>query len=151
MIKIHNNTPTREDIPSFLQGLKQESLYDLSWTDPNLGVSDCRWYPEVDESLPLTYNQKYDGEVLTVDEENKLVKVVKNIVSLTEEELELKRTQLENSAQIRIEIETAYANKNIERNVNKAEVFEQYKIDLSLVPSQTNYPFEITWPSQPTL
>ncbi len=37
---------TREPIPAFLIGLTPESLLDLSWTDPQLGVQDCAWWPE---------------------------------------------------------------------------------------------------------
>jgi hypothetical protein len=147
MIKIHNNIPTREDIPSFLQGLKEESLHDLSWTDPNLGVSEFAWYPEIDESLPSSYNQKYDGEVLTVDEENKVVKVVKNIVFLTEEELEAKRIILIENAQSRIEVETSYANRIWQPD--RKEKFDEYIAQLALVPQQENYPWEINWPVRP--
>ena len=147
MIKIHNNTPTREDIPSFLQGLKQESLYDLSWTDPNLGVSDYRWYSEIDESLPLSYNQKYDGETLTIDHENKVVRVIKNIVSLNEEELEAKRIILIENSQTRIEVETDYANRIWQPD--RKEKFDEYLAQLALVPQQENYPWEINCPVRP--
>jgi len=147
MIKIHNNIATREELPSFLVGLKEESLYDLSWTDPNLGVSEFAWYPEIDESLPLSYNQKYDGEVLTIDEENKVVRVVKNIVSLTEEELEAKRIILTENAQTRIEVETDYANRIWQPD--KKEKFDEYIAQLALVSQQENYPWEINWPVRP--
>ncbi len=147
MIKIHNNIPIREELPSFLIGLKEESLYDLSWTDPNLGVSDCRWYPEIDESLPLSYNQKYDGETLTIDHENKVVRVIKNIVSLNEEELEAKRIILIENAQSWIEIETSYANGIWQPD--KKEKFDEYIAQLALVPQQENYPWEINWPIRP--
>jgi len=50
MVKIDNNNAAREPIPLFLQGLLPESLVDLSWTDPALGVQDCAWWPEEDVS-----------------------------------------------------------------------------------------------------
>ena len=40
MIRVQNNTATRASIPAFLRGLKRETLADLSWTDPALGVQD---------------------------------------------------------------------------------------------------------------
>src|SRR5574337_86795 len=67
MIKVQNNIATREPLPSFLQGLASESLADLSWTDPQLGVQDCAWLPERDATPALGQDQTYDGtEVLTV-------------------------------------------------------------------------------------
>lgn len=50
MIKVQNHTATREPIPEFLRGLAPESLLDLSWTDPQLGVNDAAWWPERDET-----------------------------------------------------------------------------------------------------
>lgn len=93
MIKVQNNTPTRESIPVFLRGLKQESLLDLSWTDPSLDVQDCAWYPEVDQSEPLGQYQSYGEETLTIDEENKRVIVTRSIVNWTQEEIDSYETQ----------------------------------------------------------
>ncbi|MDH1590673.1 hypothetical protein, partial [Stutzerimonas stutzeri] len=71
MVKVQNNTPTREPIPSFLRGLAPESLADLSWTDPTLGVSDCAWWPEEDQSPALGEFERYGAETLTVDAERR--------------------------------------------------------------------------------
>lgn len=88
MIKVQNNTPTREPLPDFLQGLAPESLADLSWTDPQLGVQDCAWWPERDESALLADNQLYDDtETLTLDSEARIVTVVRGIRDMTAEEL----------------------------------------------------------------
>lgn len=80
MIKIQNNTPSREPIHPFLVGLNAESLADLSWTDPNLGVSDCAWWPERDISEPLSDGEMYDleNEELTINNELKVVDVKRN-------------------------------------------------------------------------
>ncbi|MGK8477792.1 hypothetical protein [Stutzerimonas stutzeri] len=87
MIKIQSNTATREPIPSFLVGLAPESLADLSWTDPALGVSDCAWWPEDDQSPALGEFERYGDETLTVDPERRVVVVVRDVVPLTAEEL----------------------------------------------------------------
>ena len=67
MIKVQNNTPTRAPLPVFLLGLQLESLADLSWTDPALGVADCQWLPEVDQSPALAEYERYGSETLTLD------------------------------------------------------------------------------------
>ncbi len=85
MIKVQNNTPTREPIPAFLVGLKPESLADLSWTDPALGVQDCAWWPEVDQSPALNEYQRYGAETLTLGDG--VVYSVKAVVPWTAEEI----------------------------------------------------------------
>lgn len=86
MIRVQSNTATREPIPSFLRGLAQESLADLSWTDPALGVSDCAWWPEDDQSPALGEFERYGDETLTVDPERQVVVVVREVVPWSEEE-----------------------------------------------------------------
>lgn len=88
MIKVCNNTATREPIPSFLAGLAPESLADLSWTDPALGVSDCAWWPEFDQSPVLGEYERYGDETLTVDTYNQQVIVTRSVVPWTAEEIE---------------------------------------------------------------
>jgi len=88
MIKIQNNTATREPIPVFLQGLLPESLVDLTWTDEQLGVQDCAWWQETYDDAPInneTY--KYGNEILTPNFETKTVSVTHEIVALTQAEI----------------------------------------------------------------
>ena len=90
MIKIDTETleATREPLPKFLKGLKQQSLYDLSWTDPSLGVQDSAWWPEVNESLSLPDEfYRYGAETLTLDSERKVVVVTQEIEPLTDSEI----------------------------------------------------------------
>jgi hypothetical protein len=87
MIKVQNNIATREPLPTFLQGLAPESLADLSWTDPQLGVQGCAWWPAVDKSAPLDLQQRYGAELLTVDAENRVVIVTREVLPLGHEEL----------------------------------------------------------------
>jgi len=88
MMKILNNTATREPLPLFLKGLAQESLYDLSWTDPSLGVQDSAWWPEVNESLSLPDEfYRYGAETLTLDSERKMVVVTQAIEPLNDSEV----------------------------------------------------------------
>lgn len=86
MVKIQNNTATREPIPPFLRGLTPESLADLSWTDPALGVSDCAWWPEEDQSPAPGEFERYGAETLTVDAERRVVVVVREVVPWSAEE-----------------------------------------------------------------
>lgn len=88
MLKVKGATANREPIPTFLRGLAAESLADLSWTDPQLGVSDCAWWPEEagnDEINPETH--RHGDEILTPDPQRRVVVVTREIVPLTEEEL----------------------------------------------------------------
>lgn len=87
MIKVKNGIPTREPVPEFLIGLSPETLLDLSWTDPALGVSDCAWWPEDDQSAPLGQYERYGIEVLTLDVPNSVVIVIRPIIPWTAEEI----------------------------------------------------------------
>lgn len=86
MIKVQNNTATRDPIPAFLQGLAPESLIDLSWTDPALGVQGCAWLPEQDESPELKQYERYGDETLTVS--NGVVIVTRAVVPFTQAEID---------------------------------------------------------------
>lgn len=87
MIKVKANVATRQPIPAFLVGLDPVSLLDLSWTDPALGVSDCAWWPEDDQSLALGQHERYGAETLTVDAERQVVVVTRAVVPWSEEEI----------------------------------------------------------------
>src|SRR6056297_4124964 len=93
MIKIFpDNTASREPLPKFLRGLKSESLSDLSWTDPALGVQDFAWWPE--QTVIPEFNTKthiLDGtESFEILEGNQVVLVTKGVRALTPEEIENK-------------------------------------------------------------
>ena len=83
LIKVQNGTATREPIPDFLYGLLPESLLDLSWTDPQLGVQNAAWWPEENTEGELGANKKWGAEVLTIDAERKVVKVTRKQVAMT--------------------------------------------------------------------
>lgn len=87
MIKVKGSIATREPIPAFLSGLAPESLLDLSWTDPALGVSDAAWWPEEDQSPALGEFERYGGETLTPDIERRVVVVTRDIVPWSQEEI----------------------------------------------------------------
>ncbi|MDD2853810.1 MAG: hypothetical protein PHY09_18135 [Desulfuromonadaceae bacterium] len=73
-------------LPQFLQGLKPESLLDLSWTDPALGVSDYAWWPTEIADGPIDADtQEYGAEILTVDVDRQVVVVTHEIIALTPE------------------------------------------------------------------
>lgn len=83
MIKVQDVVATREPIPDFLYGLLPESLVDLSWTDPALGVQDVAWWPEENTEGELGTNKKWGAEVLAIDTERKVVKVARKQVAMT--------------------------------------------------------------------
>ena len=87
MIKVQNNIPTREPLPSFLLGLAPESLADLSWTDASLGVQDCAWWPEDSVFPTLGADEKFGTEILTLDTERRVVLVSYEVVPMTAEEI----------------------------------------------------------------
>lgn len=73
MFKIIGNQVTRKPLPTFLQGLALESLADLSWTDPALGVQEAAWWPEDRQWPELEEGERYTDEVLSIDAERKVV------------------------------------------------------------------------------
>lgn len=83
MVKVENGKPSREDLPDFLKGLASESLPDLSWTDPALGVQGSAWWPEEDGDGELGANKKWGAEVLTLDADRKVVIVTHKQVNMT--------------------------------------------------------------------
>ena len=90
MIKINktNNTATREPLPKFLQGLKQESLNDLSWTDSTLGLQEYGFWQEQDVTVEDTEKVLDGTEAYELDEANFIVKVTRGQRDKTAEELE---------------------------------------------------------------
>jgi hypothetical protein len=94
MVKVKNGIATREPIPQFLVGLASADLADLSWTDPQLGVSDCAWWPEDDQSPALGEFERYGDETLTVDAGRRVVVVVREVVPWSAEEIEAHRKSL---------------------------------------------------------
>lgn len=99
MIKVKNGVATREALPKFLKGVKQGSLFDLSWTDPELGVSDCAWWPEVDESESLGKHEQYGDEILTVDTNHKVVVVTHEIIPWTSEQIEAEQNTIKKACE----------------------------------------------------
>jgi hypothetical protein len=87
MVKIENGVASREPLPKFLMGLAPESLADLSWTDPQLGVQGAAWWPEEDQSGELAANKKWGAETLTPDAERKVVIVKRKQVAMTKAEI----------------------------------------------------------------
>ncbi|WNW11242.1 DUF4376 domain-containing protein [Pseudomonas sp. DTU_2021_1001937_2_SI_NGA_ILE_001] len=83
MVKVEDGVAKREPIPDFLQGLAPESLADLSWTDPALGVHGAAWWPEIDESGELGDGKKWGAETLSVDSGRKVVVVKRQQVNMT--------------------------------------------------------------------
>lgn len=87
MVKVENSIATREPIPDFLDQKDtpdaRESLLDLSWTDPSLGVQNAAWWPEENADGELGANKKWGAEVLTLDVERRVVLVTRKQVAMT--------------------------------------------------------------------
>lgn len=150
MIKVHKNTATREPIPTFLMGLKPESLLDLSWTDPALGVADCMWWPEEDQSAPLGEFEVYGSETLTVDADRKVVVVVRSVEPMPQEQIaameEAKASAIRSerneklSASDWTQVEDA--------PVDKA-AWAAYRQALRDITDQVGFPHTVEWPVKP--
>lgn len=150
MIKIQNNTATRDPLPAFLQGLAQESLADLSWTDPALGVSDAAWWPEVDQSPALQRHERYDAETLTIDSDNQQVIVVRSVVPWAQAEIDAETAG--QAAQVRAERNAKLTASDwtqvADAPVNKA-AWATYRQALRDISDQAGFPWTVTWPEMP--
>jgi hypothetical protein len=148
MIKVQNNTATRESIPAFLQGLAPESLADLSWTDPELGVSDAAWWPEEDASPALQQRERYGEETLTIGEG--VVVVTRVVVPWTQDEIDAETDG--RAAQVRSERNALLAASDwtqlADSTANKA-AWATYRQALRDVTEQSGFPWTIEWPEQP--
>ena len=89
------------DLPSFLQGLQQESLYDLSWTDPSLKVSEYGLFPVIydnaafdnsKEILENTYSYK-------ISDDNRDVIATQNVRDMNADETSAYNAQIAAQAQ----------------------------------------------------
>jgi hypothetical protein len=148
MIKVQNQTATREPIPAFLIGLAPESLADLSWTDPALGVSDCAWWPEEDASAPLGQFEVYGEETLTVG--NGVVVVTRAVVPMPQEQIDA--LAAEQAAQVRAERNEKLAASDwtqlADSTADKA-AWAEYRQALRDITGQEGFPWSIEWPVQP--
>ena len=132
MIKINKmtNTATREPLPKFLKGLKQESLLDLSWTDEALGVQDLAWYPETDVTI-YDDNKVLDGtETLVVDSVNKIVRVTKGQRDKTAGEIEAELVEALNQAKEEMEqaIESHLDSTIVAKGYNSQDSIAKYLV-----------------------
>lgn len=151
MIKVQNNTATREGIPAFLQGLAPESLADLSWTDPALGVSDAAWWPEVDQSPALQRHERYGDETLTIDADNQQVIVVRSVAPWTQAEIDAETAA--QAAQVRAERNSKLAASDWTQGKDIADAvsipWATYRQALRDISDQAGFPWTVTWPEMP--
>lgn len=150
MIKVQNNVAKREPLPAFLNGLAQESLLDLSWTDPALGVSDSAWWPEENNLPTLGRFEVYGDETLTVDLERKVVVITctaepmpqEQIIAMTQEQAAIVRAERNGllTSTDWTQVDDTSANKT---------AWATYRQVLRDVPQQEGFPWSVTWPTQP--
>ncbi len=87
LFRVDRDKAYRDPLPDGFAGLPPEVLFDLSWTDPALGVRDKSWWAGVNEDPPLpSIWVKYGDEILTVDTVRKVVVVTHHVVPLSTEE-----------------------------------------------------------------
>ena len=119
MIKVKDGVASREPLPAFLNGLMAESLSDLSWTDPSLGVQDCAWWPEESAEGELGVNKKWGAEVLTIDAERKVVKVARKQVAMTAAEIAARDALIQTQT-------TAVFEQAVQAKLNEAAIAARY-------------------------
>jgi hypothetical protein len=107
MIKIQNGVASREHFPAFLQGLAPESLADLSWTDSALGVQNCAWFKEESNIHALGANEKYGSEIFTIDSVRKVVVVSRQILQMSQDEIDEEAAKVTEQKQQRIDAITS--------------------------------------------
>lgn len=150
MIKVKNNTATRESIPTFLRGLKPESLLDLSWTDPALGVADCMWWPEEDQSASLGEFEVYGNETLTPDMERKVVVVVRSVEPMPQEQIaameEAKASAIRSERNEKLS--ASDWTQVDDAPVDKA-AWATYRQALRDITDQVGFPHTVEWPTKP--
>lgn len=149
MLKINltNKEVTRVELPSFLKGLEQESLNNLSWADADYEVTNFGWWVEKDESSTPTEFQKYsDNETYRLDETNKIIYVTKEIVSLTSDELvKTKATKREKRNNLLLDTDWwALA----ENSSSYSDERKKYRQDLRDLPIVSGFP-DVTFPTKP--
>jgi len=148
MIKIQNNTATREPIPDFLHGLAPESLADLSWTDPALGVSDCKWWPEQETIAPLGQFEVYGEETLTVGDG--VVVVTRAVVPMSQEQKDA--LTAEQAVLVRAERNAKLSATDwtqvLDAKVDQA-AWAAHRQALRDITGQEGFPWAIIWPARP--
>ena len=150
MIKIQNDTATREPIPSFLIGLTRETLLDLSWTDPALGVQDCAWWPEEDVSKPLAQFEVYGKETLSLDHKRKVVLVDRAIEPMPQDQVEAlneakaQEVRDQRNAELVASDWTQVLDAPVDQNA-----WAEYRQALRDITSQEGFPHNVVWPVKP--
>ncbi len=81
-------------LPDFLIGLSYESLVDLSWTDPALGVQGFGWFSEHQQHPEYNSDTHKIGEKhYQFDAEKQIVIATFDIVELSEDEIKQRTAQ----------------------------------------------------------
>ena len=150
MIKVQNGIASREQLPTFLMGLAPESLADLSWTDPALGVSDAAWWPQEDQSPALGEHEVYGAETLTLDAPRKVVFVTRAVQPMPQEQIDALaagqavQIRAARNAKLTASDWTQVADAPVDQ-----AAWATYRQALRDVTAQAGFPWTITWPVAP--
>ncbi len=160
LIKIQSGIATREPVPAFLIGLAPESLLDLSWTDPALGVRDCAWWPAEYADTPYDDStQRLGAEQLTPDPGRHVVVVSREVVPLTGDEIaaEMEARSTAEATAVRMQRDALIATTDYllmpdypidDKRLTDVRAYRQALRD---VPLQTGFPQAIDWPTSPII
>jgi hypothetical protein len=151
LVKVLNGIDvSRTPLPEYLIGLEIESLQDLSWTDPALGVQDCAWLPEQDASPALNQFEVYGDESFTLGDG--VVIVIRAVLPMPQEQIDtLTAAQ---AAQIRAQRDSKLAVtdwvviKAVETDTAVSADVATYRQALRDITAQSGFPWSVAWPTQ---
>lgn len=151
MIKVKHKTATREPLPDFLNGLAPESLADLSWTDPALGVQDCAWWPE-QRAEPVfdPDTHRLGAETLIVDADNTLVHVSYEVVALTADEIAARQAAQAKARRDELKVQRQAAVDAIQVTTSAGHTFDgdevsQTRMARAIIALQATGTPSVTW------
>jgi hypothetical protein len=97
-VHVATGVADRTPLPDFLYGLLPDSLVNLEWADPALGVGEYAWLPPFNEQPapfdPATHTTTQEGETLVADLEAGVVRVTPGVRPLTVDEIKQRADEL---------------------------------------------------------
>jgi len=99
------------NVPLFFRGLEEESMEDLSWTDPALGYQGKGFWPTVDEYPSLDEGFRYGVSDTVVDGDNKKVIQRWTVEEIPQDELRELELETQVSKREKMVVTTRQANR----------------------------------------
>lgn len=95
-------TASRTPVYGAAVGLSPELLLDLTWADPSYGYTGMAWWPEEIIPQTLPHNSKWGIEIFTIISDRKVVQVEKEIIPLTQEEIDTRDNAIKSEILVRV-------------------------------------------------